>query len=352
MGCDGGSIPKRGELVRVQKQKERTDPALHLLLAWFFCKLSRQPLAAPVVADGLGRLYNKSAILEFLLNRSRYGDGDLTCPHITSLKDVVSLTLTPNPLHAKAPAAATVVGNIDERPTVAAFICPITGREMNGKSRFSYLATCGCVFSNEALRNVPSTACLRCNAAYAEDDVVPINPTDPAEIQTLTDLMAFAKERRADEAKAKKAAKKAAKKDAKKASAGGVDAGDAAAGTKDADEDGIPALRAATSSEDDAVAAVAVGKKRKKSKKTKSGSASGSDNDNDEEYDGHAAKKRSAVARNINMVLPDLSDRSQLPTAMRMQSDAIKSLYRKSNPDEKEPNFLVRGTFNRFAAGF
>ncbi|KAJ3183927.1 hypothetical protein HDU87_006045 [Geranomyces variabilis] len=340
MGCDGGSIPKRGELVKVKQAKERADPRVQLVVAWFFCQLSKQPLVQPVVADMLGRLYNKDAVLEYLLRKSGYGDGDLICKHITSFKDVTTLNLAPNPLFTEKDSeipSATVLGNIDERPLVSRFVCPVTGREMNGKSRFAYLLTCGCVFSGEALRNVPTSTCLSCNKPYTSDDVIPINPTQPEEIQALTDLMNFAKERRAEEAERKKAAKKAAKKSSKNAVAGTDN------GSAPADND-VPGFRASSSDEEKA-AATAIGKKRKKSKKQK-------DADSDDDDNEVPAKRKSAVANNINMALPDLNDRSQLPLGMREHSDAIKSLYKKSDPSEKEPNFLVRGTFNRFAAGF
>ena len=34
----------------------------------------------------LGKLYNKDAILEYLLDKSSYGDGEVICGHIRSLK--------------------------------------------------------------------------------------------------------------------------------------------------------------------------------------------------------------------------------------------------------------------------
>ncbi|KAJ3149677.1 hypothetical protein HDU86_006854 [Geranomyces michiganensis] len=343
MGCDGGSIPKRGELVKVKQAKERADPRVQLVIAWFFCQLSKQPLVQPVVADMLGRLYNKDAVLEYLLRKSGYGDGDLICKHITSFKDVTTLKLAPNPLFTEKDSdlpSATVLGNIDERPLVSRFVCPVTGREMNGKSRFAYLLTCGCVFSGEALRNVPTSTCLSCNKPYTSDDVVPINPTQPEEIQALTDLMTFAKERRLQEAEQKKAAKKAAKKGSKSAAAEKNN-------VSTVTDSEVPALRA-SSSDEEKPAASATTKKRKKSKKR---AHEGSDDDDVADME-HAAKRKSATASNINMALPDLSDRSLLPLSMRAHSDAIKSLYKKSDPSEKEPNFLVRGTFNRFAAGF
>jgi hypothetical protein len=48
----------------------------------FFQKL----LQDPVVACALGKLYNKDAIIEYLLNKNAYGDGDIICSHISNMK--------------------------------------------------------------------------------------------------------------------------------------------------------------------------------------------------------------------------------------------------------------------------
>ncbi|KND01123.1 uncharacterized protein SPPG_04214 [Spizellomyces punctatus DAOM BR117] len=329
MGCDGGSIPRRDELVKTKKAAERADPRIQLIAAWFFCALSKQPLAVPVVACALGKLYNKDAILEFLLNKGGYGDGDLICKHITSFKDVVTLNLTPNPAFKSNSDAATVLGNIDERPLVSRFSCPISGREMNGNYRFSYIATCGCVFSDQALKEVPSSTCLKCNKPYSPEDVLPINPTQEDEIARLQQRMETLKAHRAKEAEEKKRQKKEKKKKSKGAEADKTD------------EKPLPALRSSSGSEGDSPDTDGAAKKRKKSKKEQ----------DEEDRDLHVVKKMATTASNINMPLPDLQDRSHLPLALRVQSAAIKSLYKKK--DEKEDvNFLTRGTFNRFAATF
>jgi hypothetical protein len=39
-----------------------------------------------VVACLLGRLYNKERVIEFLLNRKAFGEGEVTTAHINSMK--------------------------------------------------------------------------------------------------------------------------------------------------------------------------------------------------------------------------------------------------------------------------
>ena len=48
--------------------------------------LPKRLLQEPIVSCALGKLYNKDAILEYLLDKSSYGDGEVICGHIRSLK--------------------------------------------------------------------------------------------------------------------------------------------------------------------------------------------------------------------------------------------------------------------------
>lgn len=46
----------------------------------------KRPLQEPIVSCALGKLYNKDALLEYLLNKAAFGDGEEICGHIKSLK--------------------------------------------------------------------------------------------------------------------------------------------------------------------------------------------------------------------------------------------------------------------------
>ena len=54
----------------------------------------QKPLREPIVSCALGKLYNKDAILEYLLDKTAYGDGEDICGHIRSLKVRPSLSLS------------------------------------------------------------------------------------------------------------------------------------------------------------------------------------------------------------------------------------------------------------------
>jgi len=149
MGNDGGSIPDRRDLVRNKPKAEQADKANQTRARWFFCALSKRPLQEPIVSCDLGKLYNKDALIEFLLDRSAFGDGEEICGHIRSLKDVKTLSLTPN----TTPKSDSLDSSVDR----GLFVCPLNFKEMTGVVPFVYLSTCGCVFSQAGLKAVSSS---------------------------------------------------------------------------------------------------------------------------------------------------------------------------------------------------
>lgn len=167
MGCDGGTIPRRDELVRVKKKPETKDKDSALAFQWRCCAITQQTLQEPIVVDGLGRLYSKVSLIEALLNKETMPE---SAKHIKNLKDVKNLNLTPNPVHNTADKK----GGATETSS-APYICPVIGLEMSGKFRFVAIWSCGCVFSERALKEVPTITCHKCQKAFTTDDVVIIN---------------------------------------------------------------------------------------------------------------------------------------------------------------------------------
>ncbi|CAG5114214.1 Oidioi.mRNA.OKI2018_I69.chr2.g8278.t1.cds [Oikopleura dioica] len=99
--------------------------------------------------------------------------------HIRNMKDITELTLVINPNHKKElqpvtmlNGTSTVAGTEDGSP----YHCPITGLEMNGRYRFVFFLTCGCVVSERAYQNVTDGMCPKCGTAYGKTDCVDINP--------------------------------------------------------------------------------------------------------------------------------------------------------------------------------
>lgn len=99
---------------------------------------------------GLGRLYSKQNVIENLLEKEKMPE---SASHIKSLKDVKNLNMSPNPAYSDHADD----GGFDVRS--APYICKLIGLEMTGKFRFVALWSCGCVFSERALKEIKSKDC-------------------------------------------------------------------------------------------------------------------------------------------------------------------------------------------------
>lgn len=172
MGNDGGSIPTRRELVKSaarnptisdlkEKQKE------HLAHRWSQCPLSHKALVKPVVADYSGDLYNKDAIIQYLLpdDVSSIDKAEAEAflqGRVKGLKDVVEISFEMEHDEKK---------NIDKR------VCPVTGKELGPAVKAVYLVPCGHAFSSEAIKEMKSNECVQCGQQYESPrDVLPILP--------------------------------------------------------------------------------------------------------------------------------------------------------------------------------
>lgn len=148
------------------------DKDAEMAFRWFHCALTQQRLQEPIVMCGLGRLYSKQNIIEQLLDREKPMPD--SCIHIKSLRDVRDLHLTPNPTYNKD--ADKTEGFLDHRS--APYICKLIGLEMSGKFRFVALWSCGCVFSERALKEIGTRICSLCQTPFTDDDVVVLNASD------------------------------------------------------------------------------------------------------------------------------------------------------------------------------
>ncbi|KAH8412671.1 hypothetical protein KR009_004426 [Drosophila setifemur] len=202
MGCDGGTIPRRDELVRVKQKPEQKDKDAEREFRWRHCTLTQQGLQEPIAMCGMGRLYSKQSVIERLLEKEKMPE---TAVHVKSLKDIKQLQLTPNPAFTEEDKTE---GLLDTRHSP--YICKLIGLEMSGKFRFVALWSCGCVMSERALKqikgNVAST-CPLCQLPYSVEDVVVLNGNDED-----LELMRVKMEMRATKRKSSKKDKKEAKK--------------------------------------------------------------------------------------------------------------------------------------------
>ncbi|CAJ0575996.1 unnamed protein product, partial [Mesorhabditis spiculigera] len=204
MGADGGTIPKRCELVPKKKKTEKIEKAVKNAVRWKNCQVSQQPLKKPIIACRFGRLYNKDAVIEAILNKT-IAKVENTA-HIKGTKDFKELRLTDN----KDFNTEGVKGDGYQDLNVTPYICPITTAPMNGNQNFVVNWKCGCVFSEKALNEIKTDACHGCNGPISADDMVVLYPDD--------ELLEKYKERLVAERKAAKEKKAAIKAEPKEAS--------------------------------------------------------------------------------------------------------------------------------------
>lgn len=196
MGCDGGTIPRRDELVRVKKKAEQKDRDSEREFRWLHCALTQQRLQEPIVMCSLGRLYSKQNVIEHLLEKDKMHE---STKHIRGMRDIKDLQLTPNPSFKDC---SKTEGGLD--PRGAPYICKLMGIEMSGNFRFIGLWTCGCVFSERALKQIKTNICPLCQTHYSIEDVIVLNGNEEdIELMQMKAKMRAAKKKATKKTKSK-----------------------------------------------------------------------------------------------------------------------------------------------------
>ncbi|OAX81269.1 hypothetical protein ACJ72_04387 [Emergomyces africanus] len=182
MGNDGGSIPRRCELVK-SAARNPTSAELketlreHLEHYWSTCPLSHKELLSPIVSDCSGNLYNKDAILKFLLPAEDAEDisskadcEEILKGRVKGLRDIVEVKFEIDDDGGKGKRRR---------------VCPITRKQLGPNVKSVYLVPCGHAFSEEAIREMKSDKCLQCNEIYLPENIIPILPSQDAEKKRL-----------------------------------------------------------------------------------------------------------------------------------------------------------------------
>ena len=165
MGADGGSIPRRDDLVRTRRA-ETSDEAhkqdeARARARWTRCALTLEPLHAPVAVDrALGLMFNKDALIRALLAH------DLP-PHLQHIRSLRRDTVDAR-LHTLVGGRAVLCTGALRGPVV----CPLTLREA-GSPRWPFVMAvpCGCVLSEAALAELAGRdpALARCPVCGRSD---------------------------------------------------------------------------------------------------------------------------------------------------------------------------------------
>ena len=206
MGLDGGTIISRSDILRgqswdvanadggastssrggqlsagkVHTGRRRVDPAERRRAAWSHCALSGEPLREPIVCCGLGRLYNREALIEHALanagtfvsetstyayaNRTNATEGGNVASHVRSLRDFF-------PVHLRAVDGGRRgdgsgggshgrAGKRCREEATPEFECPVWGVRCGdaGAGEFVAIRPCGHVVSDRARRDAEATA--------------------------------------------------------------------------------------------------------------------------------------------------------------------------------------------------
>lgn len=146
---------------------------------WTTCPLSHRPLIRPIVSDSTGNLYNKDAVLQFLLpgdETDGVGSGisskadcqEFLAGRVKGLRDVVELKFevdTDGDAHPAPTAAAAAVAmdnsSAARQEHSEQWVCPITAKALGPNIRSVYLVPCGHVFCDEAIQQIKGDRCLQ-----------------------------------------------------------------------------------------------------------------------------------------------------------------------------------------------
>ena len=202
MGNDGGSIPTRRELVKssaaalstTQVKEIQTEQQEHY---WSTCALSHEPLRLPVVSDALGTLYNKDAVIDYLLNVGKTGGevekaelekrGEAFKDRLRGLRDIVEVNFHTEGLRGSQ-----------------RWVCPVTGKALGPGARAVYLVPCGHAFGEAVFKEMSGDLCLvvrpafatvfsrartlirrQCNEPYTAENIIPILPVSQTDKDRL-----------------------------------------------------------------------------------------------------------------------------------------------------------------------
>lgn len=131
MGNDGGSIPKRIDLVKTKKEHIIKQKRKILEERFKSCSFTNNRLKLPIIICKKGFLFNKESLLEAIINKSL--PAKLT--YIKRLKDIkqIRVKMNPNP------------------KSDIPLLCPLTAKEINGVKNFVCVWKCGCLLNEKML---------------------------------------------------------------------------------------------------------------------------------------------------------------------------------------------------------
>lgn len=149
----------------------------HSISEWGFCRLTNKQLRLPIVSDYKGHLFNKEAILEWLITPGKedYSSDQIQkFSHIRKLDDVVGL----NNIKEKSCSERLEDGG-------SVLECEYGEGILGKAAKYVYIVTCGDVLPSSALHMFSNDKCPKCGTPFHTPDVITINPSTEEEIKLL-----------------------------------------------------------------------------------------------------------------------------------------------------------------------
>lgn len=150
-----GGFLRREDLRNLQNSKKAKNEVSksdgQYIAEYTCCQSSSKKLKAPIVISRYGKLYNKEAVIEYLINKPK----NQKLEDITGMKDFWTVEPSPNPSYVD-PDDAAKSSKKSEKSTknssIFPFACPITGLEMNGRYKFVFGLESKAIVSEQAVR--------------------------------------------------------------------------------------------------------------------------------------------------------------------------------------------------------
>lgn len=141
MGCEGGSLPCRKDLVRTKCSLEMSKNDIDRSTVYFGCPVSSEPFAAPWAYLRVGAVCNYTSLLEGLISKS--------LKKLKGERDFI---------------------NVGSKYTLrnGYFVCPLTTKVMNGDVPFVGIWPCGCILSASVLQSMDIAVCPVCGTKVDE----------------------------------------------------------------------------------------------------------------------------------------------------------------------------------------
>ena len=175
MGGDGGSIASDRKFIRgttANSDASNQQKASYEDQRGLTCELSQVTLDHVIVADELGRLYDKEMLLTALIEKTL----PVKYSYIRGLKDIKTLQFKLNPLHSTT----------DRNSNICKYICPITSQEFNGIIPFIYIWSTGYVLSENGYNEIGVQNLQEEYGPFNDDDIIRLFPSD---VETMTKNM-------------------------------------------------------------------------------------------------------------------------------------------------------------------